>query len=64
MRAFWESTTAQFGICILAVGALAAGFSDLTWAAWFDGALVILGTYATKEGVRYGSEAYKNKGVQ
>lgn len=61
MKKFYESTTAQFGIFILSVGALAAGFSDLTWDKWLESSLVILGIYGTKESVKYGSAAYQNK---
>jgi len=59
MRKFYESTTAQFGIMILSVAALAAGFSDLTWAQWLEAAQWVLAAFAAKEGVRYGAEAYK-----
>lgn len=63
MRAFWESTTAQFGIMILAIAALAVGFTDdIKWGDWIDLAKFVLGFYAGKEGVRYGSDAYKNAG--
>ena len=55
-----ESTTFQFGLFILLVAGLAAGFTDdLTWKDWVLEAKYMLGIYATKEGVRYGSEAYK-----
>ena len=61
MKPFWESTTAQFGIAILTVGVLAVGYSDYTWEAWMIQAIVVLGIYAGKEGVRYSAEAYQNK---
>ena len=61
MKPFWNSTTAQFGVSILTVGALAAGFSDYTWTLWMDQAIIIIGIYASKEGVRYGAEAYSNR---
>ena len=60
MRKFYESTTAQFGIMILSVAALAVGFSDLTWVQWLDAAKWIMGFFASKEGIRYGAEAYSN----
>lgn len=62
MRVFWESTTAQFGIMILSISALAAGFTDdLTWKDWLSEAIIVLGIYASKEGIRYGAEAYKSQ---
>ena len=49
---------------ILAGSAAAAAFSDgLTWSQWLSEAVIILGIYASKEGVRYGAEAYGNKDV-
>lgn len=59
MKKFWESTTAQFGIAILTVAALASGFSDLTWTQWLDASKWVLTTYAAKEGIRYGAAAYQ-----
>jgi len=59
MKKVYESTTAQFGIGILVIGALAVVYSDLTWLQWLEAAKWILGTYAAKEGVKYGAEAYK-----
>jgi len=65
MKKFYESTTAQFAIFVLSIAALAAGFTDqLTWTAWLDSAMVALGIYASKEGVRYSAEAYQNKGAE
>jgi len=62
MRKFYESTTAQFAIFVLTIAALAAGFTDqLTWAVWLDSAMVALGIYASKEGIRMGSDAYSSK---
>ncbi len=61
MKKFWESTTAQFGIFILSVGAMAAGFSNYQWDQWMIQAVIVLGIYASKEGIRYSAEAYQNK---
>lgn len=60
MRVFYESTTAQLGLVILSIAGLASGFTDdLKWNDWLDAAIYVLGIYAGKEGIRYGSEAYK-----
>ena len=62
MRVFWESTTAQFGIMILSVAALAAGFSDdVKWTDWIDLAKFVLGFYATKEIGSKAATAYGGK---
>lgn len=58
----FESTTFQFCAIVLTTGALAAGFTeDLTWKDWLDAAVYFVGIYAGKEGVRYSSEAYRDK---
>ena len=62
MKPFWESTTAQFGIAILTIAALAVGFADLTWEQWLEAAKWILALYAGKEGIRYSASAYEKKG--
>ncbi len=61
MRAFYESTTAQFGLLILSTGALAAGFTDYTWSSWMDNAIIVLGIYGTKEIGGKAATAYKEK---
>lgn len=64
--AVFKSTTFQFSLMILLVGAFAAQFSTgegrLTWELWWDAAVYFVAIYAGKEGVRYGSEAYKKRG--
>jgi len=56
----FESSVFQFCILILLVAALAAGFTDdLTWKDWVDTAMVLIGIYTTKEGVKYGASAYE-----
>ncbi len=45
-----ESTTFQFGMIILFVSGLAAGFTeDLTWKDWTTHAMAVLAMYTTKE---------------
>lgn len=57
-----QSTTFQMCVVILAVGALAAGFtSDVTWLQWLDKALDAVFVYAAKESIRYGASAYETK---
>ena len=64
MKKLLTSTVFQFSFMILAGSAAAAAFSDgLTWSQWLSEAVIILGIYASKEGVRYGAEAYGNKDV-
>jgi len=56
------STVFQFSFMILAGSAIAAGFSaELTWKDWLSEAVIVLGIYASKEGIRYGAEAYKGE---
>ena len=56
----FESSVFQFSILILSTSALAAGFTeDLSWKDWLSEAIIILGIFATKEGVKYGAEAYE-----
>lgn len=58
----FESSTFQFCMIILVCSAFAAGFTDdLTWKDWLNEAIIMLGIYASKEGVRYGAEAYKGE---
>jgi len=57
----FKSTTFQFCGMVLTVSALAAANGNLTWAAWLDQAVILVGIYASKEGVKYGAEAYGNK---
>lgn len=64
MRPFYESTTAQFSLIVLSAAALAAGFQldpDFGWKEWSELGKWAVGIYATKEGIRYGSEAYGGK---
>jgi len=61
MKRLLSSTVFQFSFLILLVGALAVIYSDVTWAQWFDQAKYYVGIYATKEGVKYGAEAYKGE---
>lgn len=55
----FNSTTFQFSALVLFIGILATLYSDVTWLQWFDQAKYYVGIYASKEGIRYGSEAYK-----
>ncbi len=58
----FESSTFQFCLLVLGASAFAAGLTDdLSWKDWFDGAVYFVGIYASKEGVKYGSNAYKEK---
>ena len=57
-----NSTTFQFAAMILAGSAFAAFQGQLAWATWLSEAVVILGIYASKEGVRYSAAAYQAKG--
>jgi len=62
MKKLLTSTVFQFSFMILAGSAVAAAMSDgLTWEQWLSEAVVILGIYASKEGVRYASSAYEGK---
>lgn len=57
-----SSTTFQFCFLILFVSGIAAyNTGDLTWKDWLDASIYLIGIYAGKEGVRYGSDAYRNK---
>jgi len=58
-----KSTVFQLGVLILAICGLAI-YNDaeaLTMKDWMEYAQTFLYTYATKEGVIYGSKAYKEK---
>jgi len=58
----FESSTFQFCFMVLAVSAVAAGLTeDLTWKDWLKEAVYFVGIYAGKEGVKYGTQAYKDK---
>lgn len=62
MRAFYHSTTGQFGLFILFVMGLVAGFHldpGFTWKDWADLGKWLLGIYGVKESARYGADAYK-----
>jgi hypothetical protein len=57
-----DSTTFRFCLLALVVAGLAVIFTnELTWKDWLDSAVYFVGIYAGKEGVRYSSDAYKNK---
>jgi len=58
----FDSSVFQFCAIILIVAGLAAGLSsDVTWKDWIDIAMVLIGIYASKESVRYGATAYKDR---
>ena len=61
MTRLLSSTTFQFSAIVLFIGILGVLYSDVTWLEWFDQAKYYVGIYATKEGVRMGSDAYKGK---
>lgn len=46
---------------ILTAGFMLVLFKGLTPISWLDAAMVGLGIYASKEGVKYASSAYENK---
>jgi len=56
----FNSSVFQFCLIILFISGMAAGFTDdLTWKDWLDTAMVLIGIYTTKEGVKYGASAYE-----
>ena len=62
MKKLLTSSVFQFSFMILAGSAAAAGFSEsLTWKEWLSESVIILGIYASKEGVKYGVSAYEGK---
>jgi len=58
----FDSTVFQFCGIILFVSGLAALTGEITWAEWLDASKYLIGIYATKESVKYGATAYKEKG--
>lgn len=54
----FKSTTFQFCFMVLAGSAVAAFMGQLAWATWLDQAVILVGIYASKEGVRYSAAAY------
>jgi len=58
MVKLFRSTVFQFCILILITSAVAAANGMLTWIEWLNEAVVLVGIYASKEGVRYGAAAY------
>lgn len=64
MKKLLSSSVFQFSFMILAGSAAAIIFGEgLTWTEWLSEAVIILGIYASKEGVKYGAEAYGSKDV-
>jgi len=61
MRRLSSSTVFQFCALVLAASAIAAFQGTLEWSQWLSEAVVLVGIYASKEGVKYGAEAYKDK---
>jgi len=55
-----ESTTFQFCGLVLTVSALAAVNGDLKWLEWLNEAVILIGIFASKEGVKYGAKAYES----
>ena len=58
-----KSTVFQFCAMVLVISAIAAANGELTWAGWLSEAVVMVGIYASKEGVKYGATAYKDRNV-
>lgn len=52
-----QSTTFQFAALVLIVSGLAAANGALSWQEWINEAVILVGIYASKEGVRYGATA-------
>jgi len=61
MKRLLGSTVFQFCAMVLTGSAIAAANGQLTWAEWLSEAVVMIGIYASKEGVRYGASAYENR---
>ena len=57
------SDSSVFAFCAVVLGgsAVAAFNGQLSWEAWLTEAVVLVGIYASKEGIRYGASAYENK---
>ena len=56
-----ESSVFQFCAMVLIISAVAAASGELSWTEWLSEAVVMIGIYASKEGVKYGAAAYKGK---
>lgn len=54
----FKSTTFQFCFMVLVASAVAAFMGQLAWVKWMEEAVVLVGIYASKEGIRYGASAY------
>ena len=59
----FESTVFQFCAMVLIISAIAAANGELTWTEWLSEAVVMIGIYASKEGIKYGATAYKERDV-
>lgn len=55
----FSSSVFKFSAMVLLVGLIGVYNGGLSWELWFEQAKFYVGIYAGKEGVRYGSEAYK-----
>lgn len=62
MRKLLTSSTFQFCAIVLFITGIAATNGHMTWLQWMEQAVYFVGLYTGKEGVKYGSEAYKSRG--
>ena len=60
----FKSTTFQFAFMVLVASAVAAFMGQLEWVKWLDEAVVLVGIYASKEGIKYGATAYTEANKQ
>lgn len=58
-----DSSTFILIVIVMAVTAVVAYYTDFTWTAWVNQLNMYITGYVLKESVRYGAEAYKNKGI-
>lgn len=56
-----KSSTFQFCAMVLVITGIAAFNGKMTWLEWMDQAVYFVGLYTGKEGIKYGSEAYKQR---
>lgn len=59
----FESKVFQFCAMVLIISAIAAANGELTWKEWLSEAVVMIGIFASKEGVKYGAAAYRESNV-
>ena len=59
----FQSSVFKFCFIVLTVaGIVAFNKAGITWGEWLKSAIYCIGIYAGKEGVKYGSSAYKDRG--